>query len=93
MVPVKYQASTHKNLRSVVQELVEEMRRSTVAYNIAANDLDALTSKDTSLNRDMHLWLETARTSLTGCLEYHLTTKRYGMKPYLRDDGSIRLHL
>jgi hypothetical protein len=51
--------------------------------------LDALNANDEVLNKDVHIWTDTLFTMMTGCVEHHLGSDRYGLKPYLQPDTSV----
>ncbi|CAG9982932.1 unnamed protein product [Clonostachys byssicola] len=97
MLPIEYNASDHKDLSRIMNQTMTRMEQSSKAFDEAAKELKKMARSgrydDDTIVEGLSSWIANSRTLLTGCLEYHLKTKRYSMDSYLQSDGTVNLTL
>ncbi|OAQ57701.1 hypothetical protein VFPPC_14954 [Pochonia chlamydosporia 170] len=88
LIPTKLGAANKKDLNAAV-EVVCDLRRSVEAMKTASAKPDNLSAYNKRFNDDVKTWTKSVGMMLIGILEYHLSSARYGMKPYTQEDTSI----
>ncbi|KAJ4271811.1 hypothetical protein NW762_000517 [Fusarium torreyae] len=80
-------------LDAVVAELEKRMQRAVIEFNDAADKLLKMTEPDEELQRIIGRYIDGCRTTVTGTLEFTLTSPRYNISKLIQKDGSLEITL
>lgn len=79
----------NENLSDIMHELVQQMRASMASLDSAHELLRRKIKDDTALDNDLRVYVDNCRTAVTGFNDWTLASKRYGLREYLQEDGSL----
>ncbi len=87
-------AESGKSLDSVVEELVQGMYASAQSFDTAAASLRAKGLEyDEKVQAQLEKFIGAFESFQTGCFEFFMNSKRFGVKQYKQKDGSYIIPL
>ncbi|KAI0173227.1 terpenoid synthase [Hypoxylon sp. FL1284] len=93
LVPIMI-ATSGASLDSVVHELIEQMYASAKRFDAAADSLRAKGREyDANVQEQVEMFIKAFETFQTGCFEFFMNSKRFGLKDYKQEDGSYLVPL
>lgn len=87
-------ATSGASLDSVVHELIEQLYSSGRKFDVAAASLRAKgRGYDGSVQEKTEMFIKAFETFQTGCFEFFMNSRRFGVKDYKQEDGSYLVPL
>jgi hypothetical protein len=86
VVPILFHAYQGNDLDDVMENLVEKLTLSIHKFEQSATKLESKLT-ESQCQPQIQRYLDTCRTTVTGLLNWSLSTQRYGLSCYRDDEG------
>jgi UDP-N-acetylmuramyl pentapeptide synthase len=93
IIPIRFRTESKHDLTKIMDTITNEFNASRKAMDESAAALEAMAGGDEAIVRDVRAYVRVCHTLVTGNLEWHVATPRYGMEGYTRGDGSVKIVL
>lgn len=93
IIPIRLFNETTQDVAQIVRAVEQDFSSSRKIIDESVISLEAMAGNDPAIVRDIHAYVERCRTMVTGNLDWHLQTPRYGISRYLQSDGSLEMVL